>query len=145
VNTETQNEYNPNNLLDVIIGKMQLKNDAALSRCLEVQPPVISKIRHHRLPIAASMLIRIHEVTGLSIRDIRELMGDRRKKYRASQDAWSDKRRAEYLAPVAAMGLNVVIDPTMPSDMLKVVCGDNVVATVNVGLNNEPVKETAND
>jgi hypothetical protein len=45
---------------------------------------VISKIRHHRLPVGASLLIRMHEVTGMSIRDLRDLMGDRRTKYRLS-------------------------------------------------------------
>jgi hypothetical protein len=76
--------YNPNHLLDVIIEKMKLKNDAALSRALEVAPPVISKIRHHKLPIGASILIRMHEVTNLSIRELKELMGDRRSKHRMS-------------------------------------------------------------
>jgi plasmid maintenance system antidote protein VapI len=76
------NGYNPNHLLDELIGKLQLKNDAALARKLEVAPPVISKVRHYRLPVGASLLIRMHEVTGMSIRDLRNLMGDRRDKYR---------------------------------------------------------------
>src|SRR3954453_8378525 len=77
-------EFNPNNLLDVLIRNMSLKNDAALSRALEVAPPVISKIRHRRLPVGASLLIRMHEVSDLSIRDLRDLMGDRRAKQRVS-------------------------------------------------------------
>lgn len=77
-------EYNPNNLLDAIVAKLNLKNDAALARALEVAPPVISKIRHRRLPVGASMLIRMHEVTDLSIAELRALMGDRRTKYRIS-------------------------------------------------------------
>jgi plasmid maintenance system antidote protein VapI len=80
----SQESYNPNQLLDNLLEKMRLKNDAALSRVLEVAPPVISKIRHHRLPVGASLLIRMHEVTGMSIRDLRDLMGDRRMKYRLS-------------------------------------------------------------
>ncbi|MES2077022.1 MAG: hypothetical protein V4462_15530, partial [Pseudomonadota bacterium] len=48
--------YNPNRVLDAIIEKLQLKNDAALSRALEVAPPVISKIRHNTLPIGATIL-----------------------------------------------------------------------------------------
>lgn len=76
--------YNPSRLLDTIIENLYLKNDAQLCRLLEVAPPKISNIRHHRLPIGASMLIRMHEVTGLSIRDLRYLMGDRRKKFRIS-------------------------------------------------------------
>jgi hypothetical protein len=83
--------YNPNHLLDVLIGKLQLKNDAALARTLEVAAPVISKIRHRRLPVGASLLIRMHEVTGLSIRDLRDLMGDRRAKYRLMQSPGGPK------------------------------------------------------
>jgi hypothetical protein len=79
-----QATYDPNSLLDTLISRLRLKNDAALCRALEVAPPVISKIRHKKLPIGASMLIRMHEVSDLSIRELRDLMGDRRQKYRAS-------------------------------------------------------------
>ena len=72
----TQEGYNPNNLLDSLIARLSLKNDAALSRILEVAPPVISKIRHRRLPVGASLLIRMHEVSNLTIRELRDLMGD---------------------------------------------------------------------
>lgn len=65
-----------NDLLDALIKRLNLKNDAALCRALEVAPPMISKIRHKRLPVGASMLIRMHEVSGLSIKELRELMGD---------------------------------------------------------------------
>jgi hypothetical protein len=87
MNTEKDHvpaNYNPDNLLASIIGKLNLKNDAALSRALEVAPPVISKIRHRRLPVGASLLIRMHEVTDLSIAELRNLMGDRRTKFRIS-------------------------------------------------------------
>lgn len=80
----SQETYDPNTLLDTLLSKMHLKNDAALSRALEVAPPVISKIRHRRLPVGASLLIRMHEVSGMSIRDLRDIMGDRRTKYRLS-------------------------------------------------------------
>jgi hypothetical protein len=76
--------YNPNRLLDVLCENLRLKNDAALSRVLEISPPVISKIRHGRVPVGASLLIRMHEVCGLSICDLRFLMGDRRNKFRVS-------------------------------------------------------------
>ena len=98
----SQESYNPNHFLDILLGKMQLKNDAALSRMLEVAPPVISKIRHHRLPVGASLLIRMHEVTGMSIRDLRDLMGDRRTKYRLS-DAQGRPKPEEKDAQQAAL------------------------------------------
>jgi len=67
-------EYDPNRVLDAIIDKLRLKNDAALSRVLEVAPPVISKIRHNALPIGATILLRMHEVSDFSIRELRALM-----------------------------------------------------------------------
>ncbi len=87
-------EYDPNNLLDALIQRMSLKNDAALSRALEVAPPVISKIRHRRLPIGASLLIRMHEVSDISIRELRNLMGDRREKFRMSPEHFKPKTAA---------------------------------------------------
>jgi hypothetical protein len=75
--------YDPNNLLDALIEKLSLKNDAALSRALEVAPPVISKIRHRRLPVGASLLIRMQ--------DLRILMGDRRDKFRISDKQFKPK------------------------------------------------------
>lgn len=74
--------YDPNRLVDAVIERLGLKNDAALCRVLEVQPPTISKIRHGHLPVGASMLIRLHEETGLNVRELRDLMGDRRGNYR---------------------------------------------------------------
>lgn len=77
-------QYDPNHLLDTISHQLNLKNDAALARTLEVTPPMISKVRHQRLQIGASLLIRIHEVTGMRVRELQDLMGDRRTKYRLS-------------------------------------------------------------
>jgi hypothetical protein len=88
----TAAKYDPDNLLASIIGKLKLKNDAALSRALEVAPPVISKIRHRRLPVGASLLIRMHEVTDLSIAELRSLMGDRRNKFRISDKQFKPRQ-----------------------------------------------------
>jgi len=84
-------KYDPNHLLDTLIKRLTLKNDAALSRALEVAPPVISKIRHKRLPVGASLLIRMHEISDLSIKDLRDLMGDRRAKFRISDKQFKPK------------------------------------------------------
>lgn len=89
-----QRRYDPDNLLASLIGKLNLKNDAALSRALEVAPPVISKIRHRRLPVGASLLIRMHEVTDLSINELRLLMGDRRNKFRISDKQFKPRQAA---------------------------------------------------
>ncbi len=82
--TTNQLDYQPSNLLDTLITILGLKNDAALSRVLEIGSPIISKVRHSRLPISSAVLLRMHEVSDLSIGDLRRLMGDRRKAHRAS-------------------------------------------------------------
>ncbi|HJV85933.1 MAG TPA: hypothetical protein VJ698_10690 [Noviherbaspirillum sp.] len=93
-NQSEQYQYDPNNLLESLIERLNLKNDAALSRALEVAPPLISKIRHRRLPVGASLLIRMHEVSDLSIKDLRHLMGDRRTKFRISDKQFKPKAQA---------------------------------------------------
>jgi hypothetical protein len=97
----SQESYNPNHLLDILLGKMQLKNDAALSRMLEVAPPRHTNYRPPPRPGGATQLIRMHEVTGMSIRDLRDLMGDRRTKYRLS-DAQGRPKPEEKAAQAAA-------------------------------------------
>ena len=94
MNASEQFHYDPNNLLESLIEKLNLKNDAALSRALEVAPPLISKIRHRHLPVGASLLIRMHEVSDLSIKDLRHLMGDRRNKFRISDKQFKPKEAA---------------------------------------------------
>jgi plasmid maintenance system antidote protein VapI len=76
--------YNPGNLLDSMISHLQLRTDADLSRALQVAPPMISKMRHSRLPVGGAVLIRMHEVSGLSLGTLRDMMGDRRRKFRFS-------------------------------------------------------------
>jgi hypothetical protein len=88
---QSMQRYDPDQLLASLIGRLNLKNDAALSRALEVSPPVISKIRHRRLPVTASLLIRMHEVSALSIAELRQLMGDRRGKFRISDKHFKPK------------------------------------------------------
>lgn len=80
--TKAAAALDPGRLLDSLIEKLKLKNDAALARVLEVAPPVISKIRNYRLPVGATLLIAMHEVTGMTIAELRALMGDRRAKFR---------------------------------------------------------------
>ena len=95
--------YDPNHLLNSILEKLELKNDASLCRFLELKPHVISKIRNFHVMVSPYVLIRMHEKTGLSIGELRALMGDKRKKYMKGGERWvsaapNDK---EYSAPQA--------------------------------------------
>lgn len=79
-------DYDPNRLIDALLDKLTLKNDAALSRALAVEAPTISKIRHRRIRVGAAMLLRMHEVSGINIEELRALMGDRRTRVRMPGD-----------------------------------------------------------
>jgi plasmid maintenance system antidote protein VapI len=66
---------NPNGLMDAVMQKLGAKNDAALARGLQVAPPVISKIRHGRLPVGPAMILKCHEIAGLPVPTIRGFIG----------------------------------------------------------------------
>ena len=70
---QSPDQVGPAYLLDQLIARFGLKNDAELSRRLEVAPPVISKIRRRRMPIGDSMLLNMHETFGLAVSDLRVL------------------------------------------------------------------------
>lgn len=74
--------FDPNRLLDHLLQEMQLETDEDLCRALNVEAPLILKIRHGELPVGPSLLIRMNEVFGINVRDLRRLMGDRRMEYR---------------------------------------------------------------
>lgn len=61
--------------LNFLLSNLGLKNDAHLCRFLDVAAPVISKIRHGSLPVSAEVLIRIHEKTDISIKDLKQGFG----------------------------------------------------------------------
>jgi plasmid maintenance system antidote protein VapI len=69
------NMKNNAKLLDAVIATNGLKNDAALSRALKVEPPVISKMRNCRLTIGCSMILRMHETFGTPVKSMREILG----------------------------------------------------------------------
>ncbi|QRX84770.1 hypothetical protein JQN73_03965 [Glaciimonas sp. PAMC28666] len=81
-----QAAFNPAGLLEALIEKLHLKNDAALCRAMQVEPSLISKIRHRGVPLGAALLIRMHEVSGLTVRELRALMGDHRKNFGLSDN-----------------------------------------------------------
>ncbi|WP_211441452.1 hypothetical protein [Collimonas humicola] len=62
-------------MLDTVLELLQLKNDAALSRALEVAPPVISKVRNGVQPLGSTLLVKLHEATGITTKEIKALAG----------------------------------------------------------------------
>lgn len=58
-------------LFERVSSHMNWKNDAALAKAIGISTPAISKTRNGRLPVGAGMLIRLHEETGIPIRELK--------------------------------------------------------------------------
>jgi hypothetical protein len=72
--------YTPESLLDHVAAIHKCKTGVALAELLRVQPPVISKIRHHTLDIGATLMITIHELPAMELmpfKDMRAMIGEK--------------------------------------------------------------------
>lgn len=82
--------YSPSSLFDFLCARYGTKTDVQLAILLGVGSPVICKMRRRVLPVSGSLLIRIHEITGIGISELKATMGDRRSKQRASRNKLVD-------------------------------------------------------
>ncbi len=71
--------YDSNHLLDSILDKLHLPDDLALCEALDVDESVITDLRELRREVDAALLIRMHELTDISIAGLRNILGDRRR------------------------------------------------------------------
>lgn len=69
-----QRQLEGNILINVLLERGQLKNDAALCRLLKIAPPRVSKIRHGRIVPSSDLILRIHEVFHIPISEIRQIL-----------------------------------------------------------------------
>lgn len=74
--------YDPNRLLDIFMQRCSIYGDKALAKRLGFAPKVLEGLRSGRIPVAPWMLRWISEAGGLSLEEVRELLGDRRSKAR---------------------------------------------------------------
>ncbi len=74
--TKKEKPMSANTLLDAVSHHMNCKNDRMLSGLLDVAPPVISKLRHGRLNVGATLILRIHllQPTLFPIAGIRQMI-----------------------------------------------------------------------
>ncbi|WP_407999969.1 hypothetical protein [Pseudoduganella rhizocola] len=76
---------NVGHLFDQMHRILKLRNDAALASILQVSPSVISRTRRRRIRLSASLMLRLHDVSGLSIQELRAMLG--------STDGWFSECR----------------------------------------------------
>src|SRR4051812_1991397 len=70
--------YDPGLLLNAIMDRMHLTEDAELAHRLRIDGRVLGQIRERRLQISGSMLMQMQEATGITIAELRQILGDRR-------------------------------------------------------------------
>lgn len=72
-------QYAPEKLIERLCKAVGARSYSALGRVINVSPSVLSKVRHRRLGISSEILLKIHEATGIPIRELRRWMGDTRR------------------------------------------------------------------
>jgi len=83
--SDRDGEYNPDGLLNNIALQLKADDDIALGRILEVSQLLLARIRHRKMRVGATLLLRLHEVSGRSMQELRRMLGDRRKQYRVER------------------------------------------------------------
>lgn len=63
-------------LFDFLKIEYELPSDRQLCAALGIKTPVLSKIRHGVINVSSDVMILIHEKTGMSIADIKELISE---------------------------------------------------------------------
>lgn len=79
--------YDPNHLIDSVLDRMGLSDDQSLAQALHIPVSVITDVRDMRILVDAPLLLQMHELTGISILGLRNIMGDRRGKLRYNDGA----------------------------------------------------------
>ena len=65
-----------NRLFDHLLRTYKVKNDSALAKLLGVLPPVVSKIRSGHAGMSDTILLAVHEVFEMPIKDIKGMLSD---------------------------------------------------------------------
>ena len=71
-------DYDPELLLNSLMARMHLTEDAELAKRLRMDKRLLSQIRDRRLQISGSMLMLMQEASGVTIAELRRILGDRR-------------------------------------------------------------------
>ena len=62
-----------NALIDHLLERFNLGTDAALARMMELQPPVISKMRHGKMSLTPNFILKVHDTFDIPIKEIKKI------------------------------------------------------------------------
>ena len=67
--------YTPNRLLNELAERFNARSDRALGTVLGIDASAISAIRRRQRAVSPALMLKIHDVAGLTVDEIRALMG----------------------------------------------------------------------
>lgn len=74
--------YDPNNLLDFVKTTLEATDESVLAHRLGIALPLLRGMRANQMPLGASILMRMAEITNVNITALRGIAGDRRARVR---------------------------------------------------------------
>jgi|GEM_PF-7117090 hypothetical protein len=74
--------YDPNNLLDFVKDTLGAADEPVLAHRLGIALPLLRGMRANQVPLGASILMRMAEITSVNITALRSIAGDRRARVR---------------------------------------------------------------
>lgn len=72
---------NPNGLIDALLETMELEDDEGLAEALGVSVPIIIQLRYNKLPVSASLLLHMLEVSDTGVRELQNIIVAKKSKY----------------------------------------------------------------
>lgn len=69
-------EYNPVPVISAALKISGLFSIDKLCIAMDIDPAIMSKLRHKKIPLNHNHLLKFHEFTGISVRELRNMMGD---------------------------------------------------------------------
>jgi len=74
--TNSMAKYKPAYFLAQMIKSLGLNSMGELSIKVDIDPALLCKMRQGNIPIRGQHILRFHEVTGLSVKELRLILGD---------------------------------------------------------------------
>ena len=62
-----------NALIDYLLERFTLGTDAELARMMKLQPPTISKMRHGKMSLTPSFILKVHDTFDIPVKEIKKI------------------------------------------------------------------------
>jgi hypothetical protein len=74
IKLQENRDFGPKQLFDMVIDRLGLKSDRALTRLIDISPSIISKMRSETTPMSDYVLLCLHEETDIPIRELKSYL-----------------------------------------------------------------------